>query len=99
VQEGEGIRGVLGISRVGVNFDAPDGRPVHLMMLIVTPKEHEQRHLEVMASLVGMVSHKGIRERLVAALDANDAWEVIEDEEARPYNYFIEEQEDDSASG
>ncbi len=96
IPEGEGIRGVLGISREGVDFEASDGQPVHLMMLIVTPAEHEQRHLEVMSSLVGMVSNEAIRERLTAAIDANDAWEIIEDKEARPYNYFLEEQEDDS---
>ncbi len=95
IPEGEGIKGVLGISRSGIDFEALDGEPVHLMMLIVTPHEHEQRHLEVMSSLVAMVSNEAIRERLAAAIDANDAWEIIEGEEARPYNYFLEEQEDD----
>jgi len=99
VPEGEGIRGVLGISREGVDFNAIDGQPVHLMMLIVTPHEHEQRHLEVMSSLVSMVSNEAIRERLAAAIDANDAWEIIEGEEARPYNYFLEEQEDNQPDG
>jgi fructose PTS system EIIBC or EIIC component len=91
LESGPGIQGVLGISREGVPFDAPDGDPVRLIMLIVTPKEHEQRHLEVIASLAAMVSDDAIRERLIAAIDANDAWEVIEGEETRNYNYFIED--------
>jgi mannitol/fructose-specific phosphotransferase system IIA component (Ntr-type) len=99
IAEGEGIRGVLAISRDGIDFDAPDGGPVHLIMLIVTPTEHEQRHLEVMSSLVGMISDNAIRERLVVARDANDAWEIIEDEEARPYNYFLDELEEEHATG
>ena len=28
--------------------------------------------------------------RLMAAIDANDAWEVIEDEESRSFNYFLD---------
>jgi fructose PTS system EIIBC or EIIC component len=98
IADGHAIEGVLGISRKGIDFDAPDGEPVKLMMLIVTPKDHEQRHLDVMASLVAMISHEGIRNRLAAAIDANDAWEIIEDEEARPFNYFLEDQEEERSS-
>jgi mannitol/fructose-specific phosphotransferase system IIA component (Ntr-type)/Kef-type K+ transport system membrane component KefB len=97
ISKGEGIKGVLGISREGIDFGAADGHPVHLMMLIVTPSDHDQRHLEVMSGLVSMVSNEVVRERLAAAIDANDAWEIIEGEESRPYNYFLEEQEDEPA--
>ena len=51
-----------------------------------------------MASLIAMVSDYVIRTRLIAAIDANDAWEVIEDEESRTYNYFLEESVQESAS-
>lgn len=90
---GDTIQGVLAIAKDGIEFDAPDGQPVRIMMLIVTPKEHEQRHLEVMASLMSMVRDDAIRTRLLSALDPNDAWEIIETEEARNYNYFLGEGE------
>ncbi len=90
------VQGVLGISRKGIPFDAPDGEPVKLIMLIATPTEHEKRHLEVMAGLAGMVSDPIVRERLIAAVDANDAWEIIEDVGARTYNYFLEDVEEES---
>ncbi|MCP4640885.1 MAG: PTS transporter subunit EIIA [bacterium] len=98
IESGSSIRGVLGICRDGVDFDARDGEPVRLIMLIVTPEDHDKHHLEVMASLAGMVSSEAIRERLVAAIDANDAWEVIEDEEARGYNYFLEGEDGEPTS-
>lgn len=94
VERGTAIRGVLGICRKGVDFDAPDGEPVRLLMLIVTPKEHAQRHLEVMAGLTSMIANDAVRERLSAAISPNDAWEVIESKEARGYNYFLEEDTD-----
>lgn len=90
VESGEVIQGVLAICPDGVDFDAPDGLPVKLIVLIVTPREHEQRHLDVLASLSSMISNEHVRTRLMAALDANDAWEVIESEQSRPYNYFLE---------
>ncbi|MCF6287538.1 MAG: PTS sugar transporter subunit IIA, partial [Candidatus Hydrogenedentes bacterium] len=91
VQHGSGIRGVLGICREGVDFDAYDGEPVRILMLVVTPEGYDKEHLEVMASLAQMISDEQLRTRLVAAINANDAWEVIEGEEARNYNYFLEE--------
>lgn len=90
VDSGHAIQGVLGIFPDGVEFEAPDGLPVQLIALIVTPVEHEQRHLEVLASLTSMISNERIRTRLIAAVDANDAWEVIESKESRSYNYFLE---------
>ena len=91
IDAGSAVQGVLGICREGIDFDAPDGEPVRLIVLIVTPKEHEKRHLEVMASLASMMSNEMVRERLVAAIDANDAWEAIEHQEGRGYNYFLDE--------
>ncbi|MCH8204736.1 MAG: PTS sugar transporter subunit IIA [Candidatus Hydrogenedentes bacterium] len=90
VENGSAIRGILGICPEGVEFDAPDGEPVKLFVLIVTPKEHEQRHVEVLASLNAMLAHPVARTRLIAATNANEAWEVLESEETRDYNYFLE---------
>jgi PTS system fructose-specific IIC component len=90
VAAGPAIRGVLGICREGVEFDASDGAPVHILMLIVTPAEHEEQHLKVMAGLAAMVSNEVLRARLIAATDANDAWEVIEGGDVHDYNYFLE---------
>jgi PTS system fructose-specific IIC component len=91
LDSGPEIQGVLGICRHGVDWDARDGKPVQLIVLIVTPKNHEEKHLQVLASLAAMVSDEAIRSRLIAAVNANDAWEIIEAEENRNYNYFIEE--------
>ncbi|MCC6143609.1 MAG: cation:proton antiporter [Candidatus Hydrogenedentes bacterium] len=96
-EDGEGISGVLAISREGIPWDAPDGQPVRLLMLVVTPHGQEREHLEVMASLASMISDEVIRTRLVAAIDANDAWEVIEGKETANYNYFLDQPEGNEA--
>ncbi|MCC6487717.1 MAG: cation:proton antiporter [Candidatus Hydrogenedentes bacterium] len=93
----DGVQGVLGISRHGIPFDSPDGQPVRLIMMIATPSDHEQRHLDVMSGLASMVRDPIVRERLIAAVDPNDAWEIIEDVGARTYNYFLEEVEEEAA--
>ncbi len=93
IAEGNGIKGVLGICREGLDFDAYDGAPVHIIMLVVSPRGYEKEHLEVMASLAQMISDDIIRTRLLAAIDPNDAWEIIESEEVRTYNYFLDQEE------
>jgi Kef-type K+ transport system membrane component KefB/mannitol/fructose-specific phosphotransferase system IIA component (Ntr-type) len=98
IDSGTAIQGVLGILKEGVDFDAYDKLPIKLIVLIVTPKDHEKRHLEVLSSLSGMISNEQIRTRLLTALDANDAWEVIESEESRNFNYFLDTEEENGDS-
>lgn len=90
IEKGPAIQGVMGILRKGIDFDSPDGEPVRLIMLIVTPEEKKDMHLKVLASLSSMVRDDAIRTRLMAAISPEDAMEVIESKEARDYNYFLE---------
>jgi mannitol/fructose-specific phosphotransferase system IIA component (Ntr-type) len=90
IEKGPSIQGVMAICREGIDFDSPDGEPVKLIMLIVTPKDQKEMHLKVLSSLSSMVSDHAIRERLIAAISPEDAMEVIESKEARDYNYFLE---------
>jgi mannitol/fructose-specific phosphotransferase system IIA component (Ntr-type) len=90
IEKGPAIQGVMAIIRDGIDFDAPDGQPVKLVMLIVTPQDKKDMHLKVLSSLSSMVSNDAIRTRLMAAISPEDAMEVIESEEARDYNYFLD---------
>lgn len=90
IEEGPSIQGVLAICPDGVDFDAPDGKPAKLLMLIVTPADHQTMHLKVLASLSAMVRDERIRTRLISAISPEDAIEIIESKEARDYNYFLD---------
>ncbi|MCK5803811.1 MAG: PTS sugar transporter subunit IIA [Lentisphaeria bacterium] len=90
IKKGPAIQGVLAICRDGIDFDAPDGEDVKLIMLIVTPEDQKDMHLKVLASLSSMVRDEAIRTRIIAAISPEDAMEVFESEEARGYNYFLD---------
>lgn len=90
ISNGPAIEGVMGISAEGVDWGAPDGHKVHLIVLIATPTDHRQAHLKVLASVAAMARDEVIRSRLTTARDANEAWEIIESEETPNYNYFLE---------
>ncbi|MEE9369009.1 MAG: PTS sugar transporter subunit IIA [Pontiella sp.] len=90
IDKGPAIQGVLAICREGIDFDAPDGEPIKLIMLIVTPEAKKEMHLKVLGSLSSMLSSETIRNRLIAALSPEDVMEVIESKEVRGFNYFLE---------
>lgn len=62
-----------------ISFDAPDGRPVSQVFVLLVPEQATERHLELLSELAQMFSERGFRERLAAAPDAAAAWSAIRD--------------------
>jgi len=56
----------LGLSPEGIEFDAPDHKPVHICFLIVTPKDLPSTQLEILADIGSTLKHAEVREKLVA---------------------------------
>ncbi|MBX2813854.1 MAG: cation:proton antiporter [Myxococcales bacterium] len=84
--------GVMAISRLGLNFEAPDGRAIHCMVLLATPPGQRQRHLEVLATLartVGMDTE--VQARLFEARTPAHAYDILHEEAAVHFNYFLDE--------
>ncbi len=68
LDEGEDISGILGISSQGLDLGAPDGLPVHAILLLATPKADRQRHLEVLAAFATAITRDmNLREQLYHA--------------------------------
>jgi nitrogen PTS system EIIA component len=52
-----------------VAFDAPDGRPVQLLVFLLVPEQATQQHLDILSELAQMLSDKAFREGLLSATD------------------------------
>lgn len=50
-----------------IPFDAPDGRPVQLLVFLLVPEQATQQHLDILSELAQMMSDKPFRESLVTA--------------------------------
>jgi mannitol/fructose-specific phosphotransferase system IIA component (Ntr-type)/Kef-type K+ transport system membrane component KefB len=96
LKRGRRISGVLAVSRNGVPFD-DGGEPVRVLVLLVTPPGMANRHLEVMSSLARMVSDNTMHDRLLSALSPYDVAEALQSQEARPYNYFLDDRDEEPA--
>jgi PTS system nitrogen regulatory IIA component len=62
-----------------IPFDAPDGRPVSQVFVLLVPEQATERHLELLSELAQMFSERAFRERLAAAPDAHATWAAIRD--------------------
>jgi PTS system nitrogen regulatory IIA component len=69
--------------REPVPFDAPDGRPVQLMVVLLVPENARQEHLELLSELAQMLSDRDLRADLMAVpnaaglLDRISSWAPI----------------------
>ena len=52
----------LGLSREGVDFNAPDGEPAHLIFLILTPRSDDHAQVEILADLARAFREPRVRQ-------------------------------------
>mgnify|MGYP001164402589 FL=1 len=62
-----------------IPFDAPDGRPVNQVFVLLVPEQATEQHLELLSELAQMFSERSFRERLAVAPDAAATWSAIRD--------------------
>ncbi len=55
----------LAVFKKGVNFDSIDGKPVHLVFLIVGPPSEEVLHLQILAKIARLFKHKELAEQML----------------------------------
>lgn len=71
----------FGISRKGVDFDAMDGKPVHLFFVLIAPEDSPGDHLKALARISRILKSTSFRERLLATEDRDDIYRHIKEED------------------
>jgi PTS system nitrogen regulatory IIA component len=77
------LSGVLGRSRPGIEFESIDGKPTHLVFMLVAPVSSTGVHLKALARLSRLFRDAEFRERLLAAPSREVMYQVISDEDAK----------------
>lgn len=67
--------GIIGLSRRGVDFGAPDGLPVHIFVALVSPI-HGGRHLHALAAVARELDAT-LRSRLLRASSAAEVYRLL----------------------
>jgi fructose-specific phosphotransferase system IIA component len=74
------VVGALGRSKNGVNFDALDNQPVHLVMLFLVPQGQFQKHLHTLANIAKLLHKAEFRQALEQAPDADTMLQIIREQ-------------------
>ena len=77
------VVGALGRSRNGVDFDALDNQPVHLVMLFLVQQGQFQKHLHTLANIAKLLHRADFRQALEQAQDADAMLQIIRDQSHR----------------
>ncbi|WP_028454538.1 PTS IIA-like nitrogen regulatory protein PtsN [Chitinilyticum litopenaei] len=67
-----------------ISYDAPDGKPVNLIFVLLVPANATDLHLQILSELAQLFSDKRIREALADVAEPAEAWKLISLWE--PYN-------------
>ncbi|MCL2761585.1 MAG: PTS sugar transporter subunit IIA [Treponema sp.] len=71
------VRGVLGISRKGIDYDALDGEPVYLLFMIIAPYGETETHLHILKRMAELFEDPQFYADLQSQKDVQGAYKVI----------------------
>ena len=71
----------FGRSREGIDFDAIDGKPVHIFFLLMAPESSTGQHLKALAKISRMLKDQEFRSSLMSAKNADELYRKIADKD------------------
>jgi magnesium-transporting ATPase (P-type) len=66
-----------GVSKEGIEFNAPDGKPVHLFFLFITPLSETATHLKIISRISLIASNAQLVQRLIHANTRDEFYEIV----------------------
>lgn len=70
--------------RQPIPFDAPDGKPVAQVFVLLVPEQATEEHLQLLSELAGMFTERAFRDQLAAASDPASLHRLFASWESRP---------------
>lgn len=72
----------LGVAPSGIDFESIDGRPTHLILLLVTPKNKTKVHIRTLAEIAKLLNDETFRSELIAAGSPDTVLDLVKKREA-----------------
>jgi len=73
----------VGRSAEGIEFGAPDGQPVNLFFLLITPEDSTGEHLRALARISRLLKNAEVRRALLEAGGSREMLRIIEQEDEK----------------
>ena len=72
----------IGISRQGIDFQSIDGKPVHIIVLLVSPIDRTGPHIQALARISRLMLDEEFKNKLQNAKSSQELYDLINDKEA-----------------
>ncbi len=64
-----------------LDFEAIDGRPVHLVVLLASPPDRTSDHIQALARISRLMTMDTFREKIYGARTADEIWALLREQE------------------
>jgi len=71
----------IGIAHEPIEFDSVDGKPVTILILLVSPADQTGPHIQALASISRLMLNEEFKEKLEQAASADEVYELLNDTE------------------
>lgn len=79
----ENVVAIFGRSREGIDFEALDNAPVHLIILFIVPRKDYHLHLRTLAAIAKMFTNCEVRRRLGEAETRDEILAILDSKPSR----------------
>jgi len=69
---------IIGVIKEGLDFNSLDGKPVHIVFLIVAPEEAKSKYIQVLARISRMCRQEDFRKTLLGATSPSEVISILE---------------------
>jgi PTS system fructose-specific IIC component/PTS system nitrogen regulatory IIA component len=76
-EEITGVRGIIGISRKGIDYDSLDGKPVHVIFMILSNKAGCALQLRVLKRLSSLFDNPAFFQDIISSKSSNSLYGTI----------------------
>lgn len=77
-----------GVSKKGIDFNAPDGNPVHLFFLFITPTAETATHLKILSRISLILKNESVVKRLLDSRSDQEIYETLILQRTEKENYI-----------
>ena len=79
----DGLVGVIGTSRSGIDYESLDDEPVHIVFLLLAPFDSSGPHIKALQRIAVLLKDRGLYKRLVDAASPQELFQILVNEESR----------------
>jgi len=69
----------FGRSVIGIDWNSPDGKPAHLIFLVLTPVTDKERQLQILRAISLSMNKEKLRGSILNAKDQQQIWSLLHD--------------------